>query len=186
MTLGVVAVALGPWAALGVALAGSAGLAGALTVAFSRGVWLSLSEPLVAVALATLSGVTYQYMVEGREKRRVKQMFGRYVSRDVFDQLMADPALARLGGQRRDMSVLFSDIRGFTTVSEAGEPEAIVGPAERVLLADGADRLRRARDRRQVRRRHDHGALRRAAGRRRSRRPRGGRRPWRWSPSCGG
>jgi adenylate cyclase len=96
-------------------------------MAFSRGVWLSLTEPLVAVALATLSGVTYQYVVEGREKRRVKQMFGRYVSRDVYDQLMENPALARLGGQRRDMSVLFSDIRGFTTVSEAGEPEEIVG-----------------------------------------------------------
>jgi adenylate cyclase len=127
LTLGIVGVALGPWAALGVALAGSAGLAGALTMAFSRGVWLSLTEPLIAVALATLSGVTYQYMVEGREKRRVKQMFGRYVSRDVYDQLMQDPSLARLGGQRRDMSVLFSDIRGFTTVSEAGEPEEIVG-----------------------------------------------------------
>ena len=92
-----------------------------------RGLWLTLTEPLIAVALATLSGVTYQYMVEGREKRRVKQMFGRYVSRDVYERLIADPALARLGGQRRDMSVLFSDIRGFTTVSEAGEPEQIVG-----------------------------------------------------------
>jgi adenylate cyclase len=110
-----------------VALVGSAGLSGALTMAFARGTWLNLAEPLVAIALATLAGVTYHYMVEGREKRRVKQMFGRYVSRDVYDQLMADPALARLGGQRRDMSVLFSDIRGFTTVSEAGEPEAIVG-----------------------------------------------------------
>jgi adenylate cyclase len=127
ITLGVVAVALGPWPALGVAAAGSLGLAVVLTFVFARGTWVSLTEPLVAVALATLSGVTYQYMVEGREKRRVKQMFGRYVSRDVYEQLMQDPSRARLGGQRRDMSVLFSDIRGFTTVSEAGEPEAIVG-----------------------------------------------------------
>jgi adenylate cyclase len=127
LALGLVAVALGPWAALGVATAGSAGLAAALTVVFARGTWVSLTEPLVAIALATLSGVTYQYVVEGREKRRVKQMFGRYVSRDVYEQLMQDPALARLGGQRRDMSVLFSDIRGFTTVSEAGAPEEIVG-----------------------------------------------------------
>jgi adenylate cyclase len=125
--LGAVAVALGPWAAIGVAVAGSAGVGGALTFAFTRGLWVSLTEPLVAIALATLSGVTYHYVVEGREKRRIKQMFGRYVSRDVYEQLMQDPALARLGGQRRDMSVLFSDIRGFTTVSEAGEPEAIVG-----------------------------------------------------------
>jgi adenylate cyclase len=127
ITLGMVAVALGPWAALGVAAAGSAALAVALTAVFARGTWVTLTEPLGAIALATLSGVTYQYMVEGREKRRVKQMFGRYVSRDVYEQLMQDPSLARLGGQRREMSVLFSDIRGFTTVSEAGAPEAIVG-----------------------------------------------------------
>jgi adenylate cyclase len=48
------------------------------------------------------------------------------VSKDVFDQLMIDPTRARLGGQRREMTVLFSDIRGFTTFSEQGQPEEIV------------------------------------------------------------
>jgi adenylate cyclase len=57
----------------------------------------------------------------------MKKLFGRYVSKDVYEQLVANPALARLGGQRREMSVLFSDIRGFTTVSEGGQPEQIVG-----------------------------------------------------------
>ena len=56
----------------------------------------------------------------------MKRLFGRYVSKDVYDQLVANPALAELGGQRREMTVLFSDIRGFTTVSEGGEPEVIV------------------------------------------------------------
>ena len=70
--------------------------------------------------------MTYQWVAEGREKQRVKKIFQRYVSRDVCDQLMDNPALASLGGQRRDMSVLFSDIRGFTSVSERGEPEEIV------------------------------------------------------------
>jgi adenylate cyclase len=45
----------------------------------------------------------------------------------VYEQLVANPALARLGGQRREMTVLFSDIRGFTSVSERGQPEEIVG-----------------------------------------------------------
>jgi adenylate cyclase len=49
------------------------------------------------------------------------------VSKDVYEQLVANPALARLGGQRREMTVLFSDIRGFTAVSERGQPEEIVG-----------------------------------------------------------
>ena len=56
----------------------------------------------------------------------MKRLFGQYVSRDVYDQLVTNPALARLGGHRRQMTVLFSDIRGFTSVSEKGEPEDIV------------------------------------------------------------
>jgi adenylate cyclase len=48
------------------------------------------------------------------------------VSKDVYDELLANPAAALLGGTRRDMSVLFSDIRGFTTLTEHGAPEAIV------------------------------------------------------------
>jgi adenylate cyclase len=95
--------------------------------AFSGGLWLNMTQPLLAAALALFGGVAYQYFVEGREKRKIARLFGRYVSRDVYDQLVANPSLARLGGQRREMTVLFSDIRGFTTVTEQGQPEAIVG-----------------------------------------------------------
>jgi len=56
----------------------------------------------------------------------MKRLFGRYVSKDVYAQLVANPSLANLGGKRRQMTVLFSDIRGFTTVSEQGQPEEIV------------------------------------------------------------
>lgn len=96
------------------------------TAMFARGVWLNFSQPILVMAVALFGGVAYQYFVEGREKRRVKRLFGRYVSKDIYEQLVENPALARLGGQRREMTVLFSDIRSFTTVSEAGEPEEIV------------------------------------------------------------
>jgi adenylate cyclase len=91
-----------------------------------NGVWIASVAPLGAAAIALFEGVAWQYFVEGRAKREVKRLFGRYVSKDVFDQLVADPSLARLGGQRRDMTVLFSDIRGFTAASEHGAPEDIV------------------------------------------------------------
>ena len=54
----------------------------------------------------------------------MKALFGRYVSRDVYHQLIEHPELAELGGKRREMTVLFSDIRGFTTVTEKGNAEA--------------------------------------------------------------
>lgn len=95
--------------------------------ALDRGLWLNLTQPVAAVAIALFAGTSYRYFVEERQKRVVKKLFGRYVSKDVFQQLLAHPELAELGGSRREMSVLFSDIRGFTTVTEKGDPELLVG-----------------------------------------------------------
>jgi adenylate cyclase len=94
--------------------------------AFGDGLWLNLTQPIGAIALSLFGGTTYRYFVEDSEKRKVKKLFGRYVSKDVFDQLIAHPERAELGGKRREMSVLFSDIRGFTTVTEKGNPEELV------------------------------------------------------------
>jgi adenylate cyclase len=94
--------------------------------AFKGGLWLNMVQPLTAMGLALFAGTAYQYFVEGREKRVVKGLFGRFVSRDVYQQLIEHPELAELGGRRREMTVLFSDIRGFTTVTEKGQPEALV------------------------------------------------------------
>lgn len=94
--------------------------------AFRDGVWLNVAQPLAAMALALFAGTAYRYFVEGAEKRVVKRLFGRYVSRQVYEQLIAQPELAELGGSRREMSVLFSDIRGFTAITEKGDPEALV------------------------------------------------------------
>jgi adenylate cyclase len=90
------------------------------------GVWVAVVMPSLAAALALFGGVAWRYFVEDREKRHIRHLFGRYVSSDVIDELMSNPALAKLGGQRREMTVLFSDIRGFTTASEASTPEAVV------------------------------------------------------------
>jgi adenylate cyclase len=94
--------------------------------AFRDGLWLNLAQPLAAIGVALFAGTAYQYFVEGAEKRVVKKLFGRYVSKDVYEQLVAHPELAELGGTRRDMTVLFSDIRGFTSVTEKGHPEELV------------------------------------------------------------
>jgi adenylate cyclase len=119
-------------AALPFALAGAGaiGLAAAWTASslwnFDRGLWLAMAEPLLGIAVALFAGTAYRYFVEDAEKRKVSRLFGRYVSRDVYTRLMADPGLAELGGERRDLTVLFSDIRGFTSVTENGDPEQLV------------------------------------------------------------
>jgi adenylate cyclase len=113
------------WATVGV-LVFAAALVWWLTEAVGDGHWIAVVQPGLAAATALFGGVAWQYFVEGRQKREIKRLFGRYVSKDVIEQLMADPRLANLGGQRREMTVLFSDIRGFTTASEKGTPEAVV------------------------------------------------------------
>ncbi len=93
---------------------------------FAGGYWLNVTEPVLASAASLGAGVAYRYFVDGREQRKIKALFGRYVPNDVYRQLVEQPELARLGGQRREMTVLFSDIRGFTSFTERAQPEEIV------------------------------------------------------------
>ena len=126
LIIGLLAGVLPAWWAAAAFAAIVAGFAFVATRQFAGGHWINITQPTVAASLALFGGVGYQYFFEGREKRKMKRLFGQYVSKDVYEQLVANPDLARLGGQRRQMTVLFSDIRGFTTVSEKGQPEEIV------------------------------------------------------------
>jgi adenylate cyclase len=117
---------LNAWLTGAVALAASALLVWQSVSLFARGTWIPLVVPTLAIILAFVGDLAWKYFVEGRDKRLIKKMFSRYVSKDVFDQLVANPSLAALGGARRHMTVLFSDIRGFTTMSEKGTPEEVV------------------------------------------------------------
>ena len=93
---------------------------------FANGTWIPVTVPTLTLLFAYVGDLAWKYFVEGREKRQVKKLFSRYVSKDVYAQLVADPTRAALGGARRHMTVLFSDIRGFTTMSEKGTPEEVV------------------------------------------------------------
>jgi adenylate cyclase len=126
LIVGLIAAVLPAWWATAAFAAIVAAFALVATRQFAGGTWINITQPTLASSLALLGGVSYQFFFEGREKRKMKRLFGQYVSKDVYEQLVANPDLARLGGQRRQMTVLFSDIRGFTTVSEKGQPEEIV------------------------------------------------------------
>jgi adenylate cyclase len=126
LLVGLISALLPAWWATAICAAIVAGFAFVATRQFAAGNWINMTQPTLASSLALFGGVGYQYFFEGREKRKMKRLFGQYVSKDVYEQLVANPDLARLGGQRRQMTVLFSDIRGFTTVSEKGQPEEIV------------------------------------------------------------
>ena len=142
------------------------GWTGGALVAFDRGSGSPWRSRYSRTAVALFAGTAYRYFVEDAEKRKVSRLFGRYVSRDVYKQLMANPGLAELGGGRREMSVLFSDLRGFTSITEKGNPEDLVSQLNEYFTRDGRHRLSKWWDRRQIRRRHGDGAVRRPVGRR--------------------
>jgi adenylate cyclase len=69
---------------------------------------------------------SYRYFVEEKKARETRRMFSSYVTERVVRELIENPEMAKLGGARRDVTVLFSDIRGFTNFSEKYEPEDVV------------------------------------------------------------
>ena len=82
--------------------------------------------PSIAGLLAFLGSTSYVSIVEGREKRMIKGAFGKYLAPAVVEELMNDPSRLKLGGDRRHISMLFSDLAGFTSMSEVLEPQKLV------------------------------------------------------------
>ena len=80
--------------------------------------WLPLASPLIALLLATVGSFAWSYMTEGRQRRLVLKALSQYVSPEVAAEIDRNPAALKLGGERRRMTVMFTDIQGFTDLSE--------------------------------------------------------------------
>jgi class 3 adenylate cyclase/CHASE2 domain-containing sensor protein len=94
---------------------------------FARGVIaVPIVAPVLAAVFAYTGSVGYISIVEGREKRQIRSAFSKYVPPGVVDDLMADPTRLKLGGEKRVLSILFSDLAGFTSMSEVLPPEQLV------------------------------------------------------------
>jgi len=94
-------------------------------LAFAGGSILAVATPIVMASLVLAAATIGGLATEGREKAHLRAVFSQYVSRSVVDRILADPARAKLGGERRELTVLFSDIRGFSALSEGMGPEAL-------------------------------------------------------------
>jgi adenylate cyclase len=85
--------------------------------------------PLASVLFTLLTVFTfnmaYGFLVEARGRRQITGLFGQYVPKEVVDELAQDPEKASMEGESRDMTVLFTDVRGFTTISEGLDPKAL-------------------------------------------------------------
>jgi adenylate cyclase len=95
-------------------------------VLWQQSVYFSPADPALGIVLSFGAVALHNWHAESRRKRQIENLFGSYVSTHVLDNLMAHPEEIRLGGERRELSVYFSDLAGFTDMSEALTPEELL------------------------------------------------------------
>jgi adenylate cyclase len=103
--------------------------------AYSRGLWLPIVVQAVAATPALIAALAVNYATEGKEKRFIKGAFKQYLSPLVIDELVQHPEQLQLGGATRELSILFSDLRGFSGISEHLSPEQLTGLLNDYLTA---------------------------------------------------
>ena len=97
------------------------------------GLWIDLVGPLAITVFGFSAITSYRFFTEEKEKLWIKQAFSHYISKEVITELLSDPSKLKLGGERRQITVLFSDVRGFTAFSETHQPEEVVAMLNTIL-----------------------------------------------------
>lgn len=142
--LGLLAIALSwtcrpPVSTLLVAAAGALYVGLAVLLYVQLRVWLPLALPVAGGLALTHGGMLgYQAVFEGREKRRVKEVFSKIVSPGVVRELLQAEKLA-LGGARREVTVFFADVRGFTELTDASQEQAAEYVRQQGLTGEAAE-----------------------------------------------
>ena len=91
--------------------------------AWPAGLVLPAAGASAGVVAALLGGAVVNFVLEGRQKMFIKGAFKHYLSAEVIEQIMRDPGSLKLGGERRELTIFFSDLQGFSTISEKLGPE---------------------------------------------------------------
>jgi adenylate cyclase len=94
-------------------------------LAYGRGLWWPVMPMEAAAALALVGAVTVNYATEGRQKKFLKNAFRHYLGAEVIEQILADPSRLTLGGEKRELTIFFSDIEKFSSFSERLDPPTL-------------------------------------------------------------
>lgn len=95
-------------------------------ILFDSGIVLPLIHIQLAWMLSLIGLIVFRYVSAERERSEMKDIFSKYVSKEVLNHIMSDPAQVKLGGEEKQVTLFFSDIRGFTTISEKLSPTELV------------------------------------------------------------
>jgi adenylate cyclase len=117
---------LRPAVSVGAVAAVWAILFGVVHLAFRGGLWLPVVYPTLALGLTFVGITVYRLLTEERQRLWTKRAFQQFVSPEVVERLMDNPAALQFGGEMRNLTVLFSDIRDFTPYTERHPPQEVV------------------------------------------------------------
>lgn len=95
-------------------------------ICFNKNIIINLTLPIAGALFTYAAAYTYKYVTEDKEKNKLRKLFMRYASAPVVNTILAHPENLALGGEYTEVSVLFSDINGFTTLSEKLSPKEII------------------------------------------------------------
>ncbi len=98
---------------------------------FDFGFILPISNLIFAIIFSATALFVYRFLIVEKEKRQLRHTFSRYVSNEVVSEIMKNPEAIALGGEEREVTVFFSDIRGFTTISEGMSSPKLVAMLNR-------------------------------------------------------
>jgi adenylate cyclase len=87
---------------------------------------LAIGLPLLQVLGMFLTATTYRFFSEEREKRKARERFSRFLAPAIVDEVLKKEGSLELGGEKRELTALFADIRGFTTISERLDPHRLL------------------------------------------------------------
>jgi adenylate cyclase len=104
-------------------------------MAYAHGIWLAVIVQYIAIAPALVATLALNYLIEGKQKRFIKGAFKQYLSPLVIEELVQHPERLKLGGELRELSIFFSDVRGFTSISERLNPEELTALLNNYLTA---------------------------------------------------
>ena len=101
------------------------------------GWWLPVFVPIAAAVISMVLAYVVRLLVEERRRRRVQEAFSHYLAPSIVDRLSEHEAELRLGGERREVTVMFADLSGFTTLSGRIAPEELTETAEEQMTQPG-------------------------------------------------
>ena len=116
-----------PLYSAGILLFTGIGAFGASILTWQNGYFLSAFAAFPSYMICFVASGAHAYLTEGKQKRQIKGAFAQYLAPDMVDALIADPEKLTLGGEKRTMTIMFCDVRGFTAISEAlkEQPEVL-------------------------------------------------------------